>query len=534
MAAAKNIAARLAGKAKDKFGQQNEEKAKDEAAKKFFMGKDDKTKKIKKLSESAKRQVAVRREKAIRDGLLGGEPVISMKEVLQQIKMTRYYTYFRDAQVETVEHYARKTDQEVEDLLRTVEKLNDFQIPYAHRVKIFKALRMRWFNDPKRVNTYIDTDALPRIFLAKRDYRQFDTEVAFETIESERQRMICRRNNKGDEEESKRQQFEVRTRHPEHYYELRDVQRCIQEWRAYDPRRMLKEDPREEYFMQRLRGLELRIAASMQEETKRDSKKYTYMSQLRIIRFIFTIMTMWMVAFAWSNGKEGLSYRYVVIRTVTSNHLMAGLTFFMCSQFAYGISTHLKKNVNRARATKMHDATKKLNANIVTFRLESADKRVEKYDETMEGLMDHFGLGEKHLKKIVNQEDLAHQGFDAWFENVMSKPFTKYDVALDLRESYDNLQNDPSVPSHPQERDEQGRPVVDRVGEIEKARKKNAVKTHALAANPSTALQAATEFFDEGKNAAEIEEFENMRKALEKLVKAEIKGADGDSDSSSS
>jgi len=182
----------------------------------------------------------------------------------------------------------------------------------------------------------------------------------------------------------------------------------------------------------------------------------------------------------------------------------------------------------------MHDATKKLNANIVTFRLESADKRVEKYDETMEGLMDHFGLGEKHLKKIVNQEDLAHQGFDAWFENVMSKPFTKYDVALDLRESYDNLQNDPSVPSHPQERDEQGRPVVDRVGEIEKARKKNAVKTHALAANPSTALQAATEFFDEGKNAAEIEEFENMRKALEKLVKAEIKGADGDSDSSSS
>ena len=55
----------------------------------------------------------VRREKAIRDGLQGGEPVISMKEVLQQIKMTRYYTYFRDAQVETVEHFNRKTDQEV-------------------------------------------------------------------------------------------------------------------------------------------------------------------------------------------------------------------------------------------------------------------------------------------------------------------------------------------------------------------------------------------------------------------------------------
>ena len=84
--------------------------------------------------------------------------------------------------------------------------------------------------------------------------------------------MIMRRTEKGDEEKGKSKQFEVRHRHPEHYYELRDVQRCILEWRAYDPRRMLKEDPREEYFMQRLRSLELRTAASMQEEKKKDAE----------------------------------------------------------------------------------------------------------------------------------------------------------------------------------------------------------------------------------------------------------------------
>jgi hypothetical protein len=362
MSGAKGLAAKLAEKAKDKardkVAQANEDNQKDAAAKKFFDKAAGAAKKVKKLSEAARRQVAVRREKAIRDGMQGGEPVISMKEVLSQIKMTRYYPYFRDAQVETVEHFARKTDQEVEDLLRTVEKLNEFTIPYAHRVKIFKALRQRWFNDPKRVNTYIDTDALPRIFLAKRDHRQFDSEVAIETIESERQRMICRRNDKGDEEEARRQQFEVRNRQPEYYYELRDVQRCIQEWRGYDPRRMLKEDPREEYFMLRLRGLELRIAASMQEETKRDAKKYTYVAQLRLIRLIFTILTCAMFMFSWSNGKNGLSYKYMLIRTVSSNHMMAGLYFLMCSQFSYGISTHHKKNVNRARAGKMHDATR--------------------------------------------------------------------------------------------------------------------------------------------------------------------------------
>jgi ATP-dependent exoDNAse (exonuclease V) beta subunit len=168
----------------------------------------------------------------------------------------------------------------------------------------------------------------------------------------------------------------------------------------------------------------------------------------------------------------------------------------------------------------------------VTFRLESADKRVEKYDETMEGLMDHFGLN-KELKKLETTDDLAGQGFDAWFDNVMSKPFNKYDVALDLRDTYDNMPDDPGVPSHPEERDKQGRPVLDRVGEIEKARKKDKVNTYALAANPTAALEAAQQYFDEEKTRAEVQEFEDMRKALEKLVKAEMKG-DGDSDSSSS
>jgi hypothetical protein len=530
MSSAKFVA-NLAAKAKDKAVAAQEEKRKDEAGKKFFSEKKESGKKVKKLSEAARRAVAARREKAIRDGLAGGEPVVSMKEVLGQLKLSRYYPYFRDAQVETVEHFNRKTDQEVEDLLKTVEKLSNFQIPYPHRVKIFKALRMRWFNDPKRVKTYIDTDALPRIFLAKRDYRAFDAEVAVEQIESERQRMIMRRTEKGDEEKGKSKQFEVRHRHPEHYYELRDVQRCILEWRAYDPRRMLKEDPREEYFMQRLRSLELRTAASMQEEKKKDDKKAMYVNQLKFIRFVFTILAVSLLMFAWSNGKEGFNFKYMILRTTTSNHMMAGLMFFMCSQFAYGVSTHLKKNVTRARAIKMHDATKKLNANIVTFRLASADKRVDKYDETMEGLMDEFGLGDKSKKKLVATQDLASQGFDAWFENVMSKPFNTYDVALDMKESLEQMENAPGVPMH--EYDDDGKPVQDRVAELEKARRKNAVKTHQLAANPNTALQASQEFFNAEKNQAEVEEMEEMKKALEKLVKAEMREADDDASSSS-
>merc|ERR1719281_200645 len=138
--------------------------------------------------------------------------------------------------------------------------------------------------------------------------------------------------------------------------------------------------------------------------------------------------------------------------------------------------------------------------------------------------MDEFGLGDKSKKKLVATQDLASQGFDAWFENVMSKPFNTYDVALDMKESLEQLENAPGVPMH--EYDDDGKPVQDRVAELEKARRKNAVKTHQLAANPNTALQASQEFYNAEKNQAEVEEMEEMKKALEKLVKAEMREAD--------
>ena len=52
--------------------------------------------------------------------------------------------------------------------------------------------------------------------------------------------------------------------------------------------------------MQRLRSLELRTAASMQEEKKKDDKKAMYVNQLKFIRFVFTILAVSLLMFAWS------------------------------------------------------------------------------------------------------------------------------------------------------------------------------------------------------------------------------------------
>merc|ERR1719271_2165310 len=248
------------------------------------MKNEDKAKKVKKITDGMRRQLQARKEQKISEALKRGEPQVSMKQVLADCRMSKYYPYFRDSGVDCVEHYARKSDAEVEDMIAAVEKMANYKFPYAHRVRIFKAIRMRWFADPTRVRPYVDTDALPRLFLGKRDHRFFDQDTPYEKIESERQRMICRKLERTDDEDARRTQYEVRTRHPEFYYELRDVQRCIQEWRQFDPRRMIREDPREEQFLQRLRNLELKIAKSMAEEKLRDSRKFVYMTQLRFRR----------------------------------------------------------------------------------------------------------------------------------------------------------------------------------------------------------------------------------------------------------
>jgi len=493
----------------------------DKMVKHFFAKNEDKAKKVKKITDGMRRQLQARKEAKINDALKKGEPQISMKQVLADCRMSKYYPYFRDSGVDCVEHYARKSDAEVEDMIAAVEKMSNYKFPYAHRVRIFKAIRMRWFADPTRVRPYVDTDALPRLFLGKRDHRFFDQDAPYEKIESERQRMICRKLERTDDEDARRTQYEVRTRHPEFYYELRDVQRCIQEWRQFDPRRMIREDPREEQFLQRLRNLELKIAKSMAEEKLRDSRKFVYMTQLRFLRVLFTGLFIAMFVFAFSNTREQIDK----INMLSSAQFMSGIWLFVASQFAYGVSTHKKPNKELQRANKMHNACKKLNAQIVTFRLDSANKRVDKYDEVMDELMEHFGINKAKKKEALTAEELAAKGFDAWFEDVMSKPYSKYDCALEMRESLHYFPRDPNIPGLPKDGLEHKaeRLIQKKLGQ--------GVKEYARAANPNSALQNAETYFNEEAHREVVQEYEEMRLALEKLVKAE-QGDDSDEEGS--
>lgn len=274
--------------------------------------------------------------------------------------------------------------------------------------------------------------------------------------------------------------------------------------------------------MQRLRILELRIAKSMQEEKKRESRKGAYLTQLKIFRILFLVAFAFLMSMGFSSNRDKIP-ELMLSAWLSSNQMMSGIWFFVASQFAYGVATHKKQNLELQRAQKMHNACKKMNAAIVTFRLDSAAKRVDKYEDIMEALAQHFGVSKR--KKIVtaSAEELAAQGFDAWFEDIMSKPFSKYDAHLEMNESFLHFPADPMLAGtyHPKDgiNNKHAALIAKKIGQ--------GVQEHTRAANPTVALQASEEYFNEEDHRDVVGQYEEMRAAMERLVRAER----GDSDS---
>merc|ERR1719375_2548578 len=71
---------------------------------------------------------------------------------------------------------------------------------------------------------------------------------------------------------------------------------------------------------------------------------------------------------------------------------MSAVSFLTAYFFSHGVATHKKPNRKLIRANLMHEACKKLGTELSNFRLESMDKRVDKFEDVMATLAAHFGL----------------------------------------------------------------------------------------------------------------------------------------------
>lgn len=479
---------------------------------------------LSKVSDQARQAAKARRLKQIATGLKSGQPKVSMKQVLASCGMERYYPYFRDAGVDVIHHYERQENVEVEFMIDSVEKFHEMKIPFPHKALIFKAIRMRWFGDPKRVAPYIDPASLPRLFLAKRDHRYHDADTEIGKIESERQRMICRQTVKEEGgEETKRVQFEVRLRHPEFYYELRDVQRCVTEWRTWNPRQMLREDPREEFFLQRIHKLERDISENVAVEKEREAKMARHLNVLRLLRFALMALAIVLVDVAFNEHRDGVP-QMLFVSTVSARQFTSAVSFMTAYFFSHGVATHKKANRKLIRCNIMHEACKKLGTELSNFRLESMDKRVDKFEDVMATLAAHFGLKGKEPPPEPEDPN-APKNFDSWFKDVMARPFNKYDIGLEMEESHQIMPDYADLPLIPKDR------IVDRTEDMRKAAMVE-VNEHTRLAAPSAAMGAESQFYNASRQEQQLALFEAERARLERRAAREAQGLEVSSESS--
>jgi len=84
-----------------------------------------------------------------------------------------------------------------------------------------------------------------------------DAQTDYNLVDSERQRQIVRKYVLDEREGRRLVQLELYERHIDIVYNLIDLQRCIKEWQNRDPRKMIREDPREEVLLMRIRTVEI-------------------------------------------------------------------------------------------------------------------------------------------------------------------------------------------------------------------------------------------------------------------------------------
>ena len=142
--------------------------------------------------EERRQFVRDRREYLVEQGLNTNNPLISVKVMLAEVDLMKYYPLFRDAGHDVIDVNKRKDDEEIDFLLETVERQNKIIFPVSHRVKLFKVLRYGWFKSPASTKRFITRKEVPKLALPKKDFKTRDADVDFKYLEPSRQRMVSR------------------------------------------------------------------------------------------------------------------------------------------------------------------------------------------------------------------------------------------------------------------------------------------------------------------------------------------------------
>ena len=359
-------------------------------------------------------------------GVKSGNPVIDVGLILNGCGLSKYTAYFKKAGFDAMESYKRKSDDEIEAILAAVEKANNVKLPRSHRVKLWKTLRYRWFSNPGTVRDFLTRQQVPKIVLPKKDWKFHDAQVDFKNLDPERQRMIRRTKEEDEVQGTRWVQFEVFYREPPEFYELVGLQRCLNEWRATDPRKMILDDPREEVFFAQLQSLETRLVFRIDVLNKAMRTRLKFFLLICLIG-VFNFVYACLLSYISINRAFQLDPGLMLRHCFSSFQMQAAIGPIIATVFAFDVA---RRDVNMAvwleRYQRMHDALRILRGDLVVFRMDSASKRSAE-------LTTDFSVDRK-LRKINVEEVEEMKPFETWMARKMTQgveDFTTMNRSLD-------------------------------------------------------------------------------------------------------
>ena len=274
-----------------------------------------------------------------------------------------------------LEAYAKRDDAEVDRILAAVEKATTFRMPSKDRCAIWKALRFDWFRSPEFARPFIDRSEVPPISIPKHHHRQKDHFLDLSLLDSERQRMVRRRTVLDEVEGTIVSQEEVYKRQSHLHYELAGLESTQQYWMAQDPRKMAREDPREEVLLNQTKSLEL-IIASRIERLKKDRRERKIITNFFLVVKIILCLAAVALFVCSIVHQSGSAPRWVQFSS--SPLLRSSCVYFFAFWFVSETTKSRRNTRDLDVAHQMHTKCRLLHSDMISFRLKTHHLRQDK------------------------------------------------------------------------------------------------------------------------------------------------------------
>ena len=308
-----------------------------------------------------------------------GTQFIAIDMILAELNLMQYVDDFVQAGEDMIEAYSFRTDEEVDAILRNVEKVAGIRFPYKERCKIWKALRFDWFRSPESTKEFIDRSEVPILVLPKKDFRIRDDTIDIKSLDSDRQRMVKRRTIVDEVEGTVVIQDEVYNRMHHTYYELEGLERTVQYWMSQDPRKMARVDPKEEVLLNQLKALELTIASRIDTLKSVQHTKKIVAGFFRVVRIIYGILA---VAFLVIAIVEAQSSSMPGVEAFSSQSYIRVFALYVITfWFITEVTRPKRRNLANAAldlVRNMHAKCRILNGDMISFRLKTHYLRQDK------------------------------------------------------------------------------------------------------------------------------------------------------------